>query len=92
MDWLVGYWTFFYWFVWNVLTDGPAVVNINLFVRSITTISDIKMVSKETENNVSFYVSVVSKREYEPLDKTSIIDQEIGIFEAWGQRTFSFGR
>lgn len=26
-------------------TDGPAVVNINLFVRSIATISDIKMVS-----------------------------------------------
>lgn len=29
----------------GLLTDGPAVVNINLFVRSITTISDIKMVS-----------------------------------------------
>lgn len=27
------------------LTDGPAVVSINLFVRSLPTISDIKMVS-----------------------------------------------
>ncbi|KAF7268527.1 hypothetical protein GWI33_018401 [Rhynchophorus ferrugineus] len=26
-------------------TDGPAIVRVNLFVRSITTISDIKMVS-----------------------------------------------
>jgi len=25
--------------------DGPAIVRVNLFVRSITTISDIKMVS-----------------------------------------------
>lgn len=28
-----------------VQTDGPAIVRINLFVRSIATISDIKMVS-----------------------------------------------
>lgn len=28
--------------------EGPAVVSINLFVRSIATISDIKMVSPET--------------------------------------------
>lgn len=29
----------------NKQTDGPAIVRINLFVRSIMTISDIKMVS-----------------------------------------------
>lgn len=32
-------------------TDGPAVVRINLFVRSIATISDIKMVSGEAANS-----------------------------------------
>ncbi|KAK3930861.1 Glutamate-gated chloride channel [Frankliniella fusca] len=29
-------------------TDGPAIVRVNLFVRSIATISDIKMVSLGT--------------------------------------------
>lgn len=57
----IGIWiSFFIEFSEYVLTDGPAVVNINLFVRSITTISDIKMVSNDRKNNVPFYVSVVS--------------------------------
>ncbi|KAG5679651.1 hypothetical protein PVAND_009206 [Polypedilum vanderplanki] len=34
-------------------TDGPAVVRINLFVRSIATISDIKMVSARSSPSAS---------------------------------------
>lgn len=29
----------------SITPDGPAIVRVNLFVRSIATISDIKMVS-----------------------------------------------
>lgn len=29
----------------SIAPDGPAIVRVNLFVRSIATISDIKMVS-----------------------------------------------
>ncbi|CAF4881066.1 unnamed protein product [Pieris macdunnoughi] len=47
-------------------TDGPAVVNINLFVRSITTISDIKMVSNNkgdapTFVHVNMFLRSISK-------------------------------
>lgn len=39
---------------WCLESDGPAVVRINLFVRSIATISDIKMVSQvASANNIT---------------------------------------
>lgn len=43
-----------------ILTDGPAVVSINLFVRNIVTISDIKMVSKRIRSLFAFH-DLISK-------------------------------
>lgn len=40
------------------ITDGPAVVRINLFVRSIATISDIKMVSLVSTTTFEFLLYI----------------------------------
>lgn len=38
--------------VLSITPDGPAIVRVNLFVRSIATISDIKMVSGAPKHTV----------------------------------------
>uniref|UniRef100_A0A6P7G7R7 Glutamate-gated chloride channel-like n=1 Tax=Diabrotica virgifera virgifera TaxID=50390 RepID=A0A6P7G7R7_DIAVI len=40
-------------------TDGPAIVQVNLFVRSIATISDIKMAQQPTANSQLVMVVMV---------------------------------
>ena len=41
--------------------DGPAIVRVNLFVRSIATISDIKMVSIENAKQAKLRLTTVKK-------------------------------
>lgn len=50
-------------------TDGPAVVRINLFVRSIATISDIKMVSWQAANDRA---QIFKPFIYSPICKTYV--------------------
>ncbi|KAF7394820.1 hypothetical protein HZH66_007994 [Vespula vulgaris] len=42
-------------------TDGPAIVRVNLFVRSIATISDIKMAQEAASKKEKHYVAICSR-------------------------------